>query len=527
MRLQRLSAAIALLSTTLPSSLQSNGGDTCADIAKAWTGAGTYFPADSALACLKSVEFDETRAKDILDQLRLYFQFFAAQAYYTNLPAFSEVAPVDTNKTFDSVGERISTGYYKTHLDYDYELMNFFASYRHSSVEYITACSGAFLFRHEFPLFAVAPKDSTDSLTIHVVLDPYGDYGGPTLGPEVDTINGQPVLDFLLSLINTLPDLNYFDPDARWNALFYHRSNGGARFGAFAQRLEYDDKEDSLAIKYKNGTQISVQWTAEVTDVVSGWGSETKLPWTDKASFLSEVCLRKPGPVTCDDFDETDPSNVLKRGLKVKRNSPDPPTTMWGYPTPEIQTQGQELCLYNYDSYSVLAISSFDPQPGNSQDAKAFVDGFQESLYQAIQSIQKQDKSLGTKRKLLIDLSHNDGGRQILAHEAARLLFPGADHFYLVNRRWSPALHDLMTANFPADYPSALNYRYYQNENGQDFSSASDLLGPLYHDNDYFTKYMQPNQEKVMDELWGDKYVVPTDNYWSSEDIIVVSFLLI
>ena len=262
----------------------------------------------------------------------------------------------------------------------------------------------------------------------------------------------------------------------------------------------------------EDGKEVSVEWTAEVSDGIVEWDEE-KLPWTDKDSFLNQVCLKIPGPEKCG-------VDVLKRDLK--RKSPD---TMWGYTTPELETQGQELCLFSYDSYSVLAISSFDPHPGNSQDAKAFVDGFQETLYQALKSIKEKDTSLGAKRKLLIDLSHNDGGRQILAHEAARLLLPAADHFYLVSRRWSPALHDLMTADFPADYSSALNYRYYKTEDGKDFASANDLLGPLYHDNDYFTKYMRPDQEKVMKELWGDKYVIPQENYWNPDDIVVVSFL--
>lgn len=475
-----------------------------------------YLPAELAQACLKSVPYDGERARFILAQLKLYFQFFSAQVYHKNPPSCFEVLPVDTNNTFKYFDGQIAGGVYKTNLEFDHDLIAFFGSYRHSAVEYMPACSGAFIFRNDHPLFAVAPEKPTDDPKIHVVLDPYGT---PRLGPEVEAINGVAVLDYLHNLTQKLPDLKYIDPDSRWNDLFFHRSNSDARLGAFAQRFIYPEGEQ-IVLKYKNAHEVTVRWTAEVIKGVAELTTDgVHLPWTDKASFLQNVCLRTVDLTTCKIEDGL--YSVHKRGLHRKRDQA--PTPMWGYPTPVLHTQGHELSLFEYDQYSVLAISSFDPHPGNAQDGMAFIYDFQQVFYEALQSIKEKDQKLGKKRKLLIDLSHNDGGRQILAHEAARMLLPGADYYFLANRRWSPALYDLMTAGFQENHASVFNFRYFVDENRKDFKDAKDVLGPLCHDGDCFTKLMQSDHEQIMNKVWGKEYDAPKDSYWKPEDMVVVS----
>lgn len=520
MRLRTVSAAIALLSATLPLSHQEDhSGDPCAEISQKWAKAdySLIFPADLAQACLKSIPHDGERARFILEQLKLYFQFFSAQTYHKNPPSYFEVLPVDTNNTFQYFDSQLNGGVYKTNLEFDHDLMSFFGSYRHSAMEYIPACSGAFIFRNDHPLFAVAPEKPTDDPKIHVVKDPYEN---PRLGPEVDTINGRPAADYLHDLTKKLPDLKYIDPDARWNGLFFHRSNSDARLGAFAQRFIYPEGEQ-VVLRYKNGHEVTVRWTAEVFKGVAELTTDGEhLPWSDKASFLKNVCLRPTDPATCKTEDGLD--TVQKRGLHTKKDQA--PKSMWGYPTPVLHTHGHELSLFEHDEYSVLAISSFDPHPGNDQDGMAFIYDFQGKLHEALQSIKDKDKKLGKKRKLLVDLSHNDGGRQILAHEAVRMLLPDADHYFLANRRWSPALYDLMTAGYHENNNASIfNFRYFVDENGKDFKDAKDVLGPLCHDGDCFTKLMQSDHEQIMTKVFGQKYDAPKDSYWKPEDLVVVA----
>ncbi|KAF8425552.1 hypothetical protein EV426DRAFT_51026 [Tirmania nivea] len=519
MRFRAFSATVALLCTTLPLSHQKDlSSDPCADIAQRWAKAdySIIFPAELAQACLKSIPYDGERARFILAQLKLYFQFFSAQAYHKSPPSYLEVLPVDTNNTFKYFDGQIDGGVYKTSLEFDHDLIAFFGSYRHSAMEYLPACSGAFIFRNDHPLFAVAPGKPTDDPKIHVVLDPYGI---PRLGPEVESINGEAVVDYLHDLTQKLPALNYIDPDARWNDLFFHRSNSDVSLGAFAQRFIYPEGEQ-IVLKYKNAHEVTVRWTAEVLKGVAELTTDgVHLPWTDKTSFLQNVCLRPMDSETCKTEDGL--YTVHKRGLHRKRDQA--PTSLWGYPTPALHTHGHELSLFEYDQYSVLAISSFDPHPGNEQDGMAFIYNFQQVFYEALQSIKERDQKLGEKRKLLIDLSHNDGGRQILAHEAARMLLPGADYYFLANRRWSPALYDLMTAGFQENHASIFNFRYFVDENGKDFKDAKDVLGPLCHGDDCFTKLMQYDHQQIMNEVWGQEYDAPKDSYWKAEDLVVVS----
>ena len=426
---------------------------------------------------------------------------------------------MDTNNTFEYFYGRVDgeDDGYKNNLEFDQDLMHFFGSYRHAGMEYLPACSGAFIFRHDHPLFAVSPKNPTDEPQIHVVLDPWD---VPRLGPEVDTIDGQPVIDYLKKLTGTLPSLKYLDPDARWNDLFFHRSNTDARLGAFAQRFIYPEGQP-IIIKYKDGAEVTPKWTADVYQGISELTSDGEhLPWTDGASFLKNVCLRPMDPETCKAKDKS--YSIHKRGLHTKRD--DHPLSMWGYPTPVLHSYGHEVSLFEYEAYSVLAISSFDPHPGNIQDGMEFLLDFLQTFHKALESIKAYDKKVGKKRLLLLDLSHNDGGRQILAHEAARMLLPDADHFFLVNRRWSPALRDLMIAGFSENHASVFNYRYYKDENGKDFKDAHAALGPVCNKDDCFTHLMMPDHEQIMTELWGKDYVDPSDSYWSPSDIVVVSY---
>ncbi|KAF8460653.1 hypothetical protein BDZ91DRAFT_738877 [Kalaharituber pfeilii] len=521
MRLWTIRAAAALLSASLPFSLQKNHEDPCAQIASEWAESDTavQFPADLAQACLKSIPYDEKRSRFILDQLQLYFQFFAAQTYYKSPPQYFELLPVNANDTFEYFYDRLEEGShaYANNLEFDHDLMNFFGSYRHASMQFLPACSGAFLFRHDQPLVAISPDTPSSEAKIYVVLDPYGI---PQIGPEVDTIDGQPVIDYLKHLTSTLPSLQYVDPDARWNELFFRRSNADARLGAFAQRFVYPEG-GQIIVKYKDGSEAPLTWTAEIfSGVAEMTPDEVHLPWSDKHSFLEKVCLRPMDPALCK-RQEGSLYTVHKRGLHRKRDSH--PTSMWGYPTPVLHTHGHELSLFEYDEYSVFVISSFDPHPGNTQDGLAFVLDFQETFWEALESVKEYDKKIGKKRPLLIDLSHNDGGRQILAHEAARMLLPNTDHYFLANRRWSPALKDLMTADFSVNHASVFNHRYYKNENGGDFKDAQDLLGPVYKDGDYFTKFMEPNHEEIIAELWGDHYVELGDAYWTASDLVVIA----
>jgi len=345
------------------------------------------------------------------------------------------------------------------------------------------------------------------------VLEPYT---APRLGAEVETINGEPVLDYLHGLTMKLPELKYVDPDARWNALFFHRSNTNVKLGAFAERFVYPEGE-KIVIKYKGAEEVPVGWTAELFGEVAELTPEGQdHPWTDTDSFLRNVCLSSTDPEICTE-DGFSKRSLTKRGGNT--------TSMWGYPTPIVYTQGYELRLFEKDKYSVLAISSFDPHPGNNRPSVEFIQDFLEVLHKAIKSIMENDKRLKTKRKLLIDLSHNDGGRQILAYEVARALLSNPEDLFLVNRRWSPGLRDLMTADIQEDYASILNYRYYQDENGVDFKDAYDLLGPVFHDDDYFTKLMRPNLAKIKSavEIPGNEYGSSNLTYWRPEDIIVVA----
>lgn len=190
-----------------------------------------------------------------VEQLRLFLQFYSAQAYFANPPtAELELNPVDLNKTLDDVESNIKSGKYPNHYSFNRDLFNLFGSYRDGHVLYSPLCYVAFNFQHKFPLVSVANTPS-GLPEIHVAKPTKTGY---EVGDKVVQINGKSSIEYLKLMANSHPELTWVDPDARYNQLLVYSSGGSYTPGVFAFRSVYETED--LILTWENGTTTKVEW---------------------------------------------------------------------------------------------------------------------------------------------------------------------------------------------------------------------------------------------------------------------------
>lgn len=214
-----------------------------------------WISAKTAYECLIDVPFHEPEAVHTLEQIRLFLNFYSAQAYFANPPTPElELNPVDLNKTLADIETNIKEGKYPDEYSFNRDLFNLFGDYRDGKVSWYPTCHVAFIFTHTYPLMSVAETPDSEP-EIHLVEITET---GFEVGDKVVKINGLDAHEYLVEMANNHPELEWVDPDARYNQLFIHASGGEWVPGAFTSRRTYDDQD--LTLTWENGTEVTVEW---------------------------------------------------------------------------------------------------------------------------------------------------------------------------------------------------------------------------------------------------------------------------
>lgn len=191
------------------------------------------------------------------------------------------------------------------------------------------------------------------------------------------------------------------------------------------------------------------------------------------------------------------PQTSSKRSI-VKR------ATAIGYPDPvilhsEAVVGGYYLTGTGYEDVAVLSIPSFSPE------ARGGAVEFQNTVASFF-----KDATSNGKKKLIIDLRANGGGRVFLGYDLFKQLFPKMDPYggtrfrandafnaagiamteVLKKYTYDQALADANSQSGGAlatAWRSIFNYKLPKTEDGKSFSSWADLFGPHVFNNDNFT----------------------------------------
>lgn len=320
------------------------------------------------------------------------------------------------------------------------------------------------------------------------------------------SINGKDAVEYLNSIA---PQANFHDPDVGYNRLFLEwprvaikaEDLDGNSQSPFTKPKIYDGPITTF--EFKNGSTKTIQNLAQIRSVYNFTGV------TDGPSFFKKFCS---GPL-----ETTQPSSTPTEEEPTNPEQETPTATpqlldkLPGYPKPvflqsQYAVQGYYLDGSGYSDVAVLAIPNFGPEvaPGFN-----FTSGEAESQ-ELLQNFFADARSK-QKKRLIVDLRGNPGGKINLGFEVFKQLFPDLDPFggsrYRANEAFGIMSSifadaaenntlketDLELYNTIVDYAGPFNYQAIRNVNGSNFKTFDEYWGPYVNNGDNFTAIRRYN----------------------------------
>lgn len=294
------------------------------------------------------------------------------------------------------------------------------------------------------------------------------------------------------------------DPDALYNQVFVNLASFaiGEASSTFQAPIFYPGPTTNLT--FANGTSITLPNEAQVlknlTDVIDG------------GVFYSSFCIpasTESVPATTTVNQETQPTSTAPATSSPVSSLPAVPTSP-GYPFPVVKHSGDVVSGYflnstEFQNVAVLAIPSFSPALGAEVEFQAVIESFLAEAKQA------------GKTKLIIDLQANGGGIVPLGIDTFAQLFPsfspplsqgnfraseGTNLFGQGITDGAAIAIEKRGINLTAADEAYLFLPYSAfselKPDGTEFSSWSELFGPISLNNDNFTNLAQDNQSAVL-----------------------------
>jgi hypothetical protein len=269
----------------------------------------------------------------------------------------------------------------------------------------------------------------------------------------VAKIDGQDAQKFIEDLVYRAASQ---DPDAGYNAMFYNKAYVAAHIsngGYFAQggRTSNIYPGENTTYTFENGTSVTVKNVALLRYDFTGA--------TDNYYFINRYSGK---------------GSALSSQIKI-------PNAPAGYPTPVIATKDGTLTGYylsgdGLDDIAVLSVLSFSPN--------SVVE------YQAVAETFLADAKRDGKKKLVVDLSANNGGYILSGYDLFRQIFPQTEQVGLTRFRKNKVQEEAVKINQKIvpkgfdpskgameqvrSYEKSWDYRHDLDVDGKKFTSAEE-----------------------------------------------------
>ena len=364
----------------------------CAAVNIVLTAGETDLPAELAFACLNSVPVDVEGDRELIEELKLLWQFQSDIAWLQTPPDTWELGPTDLIAELDNIKNNLS----QFPSEYAVQLAIWAITVHTGNFHfnYVPDILQVFSFKRNFTIAAISddgkifPKiyHTFDAIDLH-------DKAPGKFSP-IKTINGEDVYKFLE---NVAARSTYSDLDGQLNSLYWKGAHEDS-FGSFYSMEQYQG--DWTNITFENGTSRSYENTAttkyDFADVVDG------------GSFFLKYCT---GAIS--GYKDSLAGESKRRSLNKRTVIP----TEY-YPTAVAQDKSNLVAGYflqsqSYQDTAVLKIISF-----NAEDVAAQLD-FQATVKKFVAECVKNKKT-----KLVIDLRENGGGSTNILLDTVFQLFP-------------------------------------------------------------------------------------------------------
>ncbi|PSN60256.1 hypothetical protein BS50DRAFT_604824 [Corynespora cassiicola Philippines] len=454
-------------------------------------------PAQVAEDCLKSVPINKEEDLALIEEMGYYISWQSNLAYLVEPPEGYTGERVDTLEEIQKIYDDLENDKYKDEYTLMFDLSSVLTKSYDFHFAFAADILGVFRFRRgnigrglldEFAVVSV----STDGKEVPKLYNYYdvmvSTEEGWTPSP-ITQINNQSAEEYLQDWSTNFV---YHEDHARYNRLFPNQAQDsmGIPVNQFGRSSVPDGAHTT--VEHENGTIFQYINNA-IIDLDAFDGVE------DGESFFARFCNQGP------------PTQTRKRGAmklsrpasKVKRQTTEPTAT--GFPTPAILHSegvigGYYLDGAGYDDVAVFSVPSFSPETQEGPEE-----------FQNLISVFLKDAKDTGKKRLVIDLRGNGGGRVFLGYDLFKQLFPKEDPygasqfraneaFDITGQFMTEALSSVTYEDALADFQlngeesklglawqSIFNYRLPLTVDNKNFSSWEEYFGPHVRNNDNFT----------------------------------------
>ncbi|OCL10729.1 hypothetical protein AOQ84DRAFT_438147 [Glonium stellatum] len=452
-----------------------------------------YVTAEAAEACLSSVPLHQEENKLLVQELLLYLSWQSNIAYLIDPPAGYTEDRVDIRDNIQAIYKKLDNGEYSDEYHFQYDLSLALTEAYDFHLSFIPDILTIFRFQRgnwdESELFSLV-SISSDGKALPELYNYFdtlkSQEQGWTSSPIVE-INNQTADDYVNQWAKTF---TYHDKDARYNRLFPNQA--GMSYGDEVNEFIQGSIPDgaSTIVTHKNGTTVVYGNYARVGADFAGIDSGSK--------FFDAFCNQGPPSMN---------QKIRREPTLTSRTNP----VATGYPEPiilhsESVVGGYYLSGQGYEDVAVLGLPSFGPQSQNGGNE------FQDVVHTFL-----NDAVSAGKKKLVIDLRSNGGGRIFLGYDLFKQLFPSVDPWGATRFRandafdiagiamteklkgytYDQAIEDYQKSTYNGElalaWASIFNYKVPMNTDGKPFQSWDEFFGPKVFNNDNFTSLERYN----------------------------------
>jgi len=443
--------------------------------------------------CLRSVPvWPESAA--LIEEMQYFIDWQSNLAWLKNPPEGYTEKKTDIQQKIKDIASNLKN--YKDEFTLHEDLSNTLAEAYDFHFEWTPDILNIFRFRRgnigmglldEFAIVSVS-EDGRSLPKLYNYYDIMTQKGSSMPSPIVE-INNKSAEQFIQDW--SVP-FTYHEDHARYNRLFPNQAqiSTGSIVNQFGRSNTPDG--DFTWVKHDNGTTFHYINSARIP--LDSFDSIT-----DGADLFAAFCNQGPPKSN----KKRDITEVLRDATKVKKRQSQPTAT--GFPTPQMLHSeavlgGYYLSGTGYDDVAVLSVPSFSP------DTDAGPVEFQDKTGAFIQAA-----AAAGKKKLVIDLRGNGGGRVFLGYDMFKQLFPSLDPYgasqfraneafdlvgqfmteVLKDVTYDQALKDFQANGFNSNiaplYQSIFNYKLPNTVENKNFTSWPDYFGPHLINGDNFT----------------------------------------
>ncbi|KAI5206625.1 hypothetical protein E4T38_03677 [Aureobasidium subglaciale] len=272
---------VTLAALTTPVYTQNNASqEPCAQLSSLATNDATFFPANVALSCLRSVPLAKAGDLVQLQGLRAFLEFQSDLEYLKD-PTIGRIYPgVDILAGLDKLTSLLEDDAYDNEYDFQTDVSRIFSSAYDGHLAYVPDITAVFAFGR---LHTEDLDDSGVPSYFSLISITTGDNVTPEVYAYMVQINGEDILSWLNSYASQ--DGRSQDPDANYNQLFVNIPAllyQGVETNYFALSRYYQG--DNTVLRFANETTRDVITRAQLLF------NATLEGLTDGASFFERFC---------------------------------------------------------------------------------------------------------------------------------------------------------------------------------------------------------------------------------------------